>query len=85
MLKTIEELLHLGSMSQFDHFGRPLRDVWRDQPDLTPYTAIQPLVDIAEMNPDTGKQARASADFNLEVVDAIDDDEFNRVLWAITK
>jgi YVTN family beta-propeller protein len=85
VLKTIEELLHLGSMSQFDHFGRPLRDVWRDQPDLTPYTAIQPLVDIAEMNPDTGKQARASADFNLEVVDAIDDDAFNRVLWAITK
>jgi YVTN family beta-propeller protein len=85
VLKTIEELLHLGSMSQFDHFGRPLRDVWRDQPDLAPYTAIKPLVDIAEMNPDTGKQARASADFNLQVVDAIDDEAFNRALWAITK
>jgi YVTN family beta-propeller protein len=85
VLKTIEELLHLGSMSQFDHFGRPLRDVWRDHPDLAPYTAIKPQVDLAEMNPDTGKQARASAGFNLQVVDAIDDDAFNRVLWAIIK
>jgi hypothetical protein len=85
VLKTIEELLQLGSMSQFDHFGRPLRDVWRETPDLTPYTAIRPLVDIGEMNPDTGKQAQASARFNLGVVDAIDDDAFNRVLWAIQK
>jgi len=85
VLKTIEELLHLGSMSHFDHFGRPLRDVWRETPDLTPYTAIRPLVDIAEMNPDTGKQARASARFDIGEVDAIDDDAFNRVLWAIQK
>jgi DNA-binding beta-propeller fold protein YncE len=85
VLKTIEELLHLPSLSHFDHFGRPLRDIWRDQPDLTPYTAIKPLVDIAEMNPDTGKQARASAKFNLHAVDAIEDETFNRVLWAMIK
>jgi DNA-binding beta-propeller fold protein YncE len=85
VLKTIEELLHLGSMSHFDHFGRPLRDIWSDRPDLTPFTAVRPLVDIAEMNPDTGKQARASAGFNFQVEDAIDDDAFNRVLWAMLR
>jgi len=85
VLKTIEELLHLRSLSHFDHFGRPLRDIWRDRPDLTPYAAIKPLVDIAEMNPDTGKQARASASFNLRTVDAIEDQTFNRVLWAMIK
>jgi DNA-binding beta-propeller fold protein YncE len=85
VLKTIEELLHLGSMSQFDHYGRALRDVWRDRPDLTPYTAIGATTDLAEMNPDTGRQARASSSFNLDVADAIDDDAFNRVLWSIEK
>jgi hypothetical protein len=85
VLKTIEELLHLESMSQFDHYGRALRDVWRDRPDLTPYTVIPAAVDIAETNPDTGKQARASARFNLEVADAIDDEAFNRVLWSMEK
>jgi DNA-binding beta-propeller fold protein YncE len=85
VLKTIEELLHLESMSQFDHYGRALRDVWRDRPELTPYTVIRPTIDLAEVNPDTGKQARASTGFNLEVADAIDDDAFNRVLWSIEK
>jgi hypothetical protein len=85
VLKTIEELLHLESMSQFDHYGRALRDVWRDRPELTPYTVIRPAIDLAEVNPDTGKQARASTGFNLEVADAIDDDAFNRVLWSIEK
>ena len=42
VLKTIEELLHLGSMSQFDHYGRALRENWRDHPDLSPYTATLP-------------------------------------------
>ena len=42
VLKTIEEMLHLGSMSQFDHYGRALRENWRDKPDLTPFTATLP-------------------------------------------
>jgi YVTN family beta-propeller protein len=85
VLKTIEEMLQLGSMSQFDHYGRALRENWRDHPDLTPFNATLPTVDLAEMNPDTGKQARASAGFNLRVADAIDDEAFNRALWAVEK
>ena len=72
-------------MSQFDHYGRALREIWRDHPDLTPFTGTVPTVDMAEMNPDTGKQARASSGFNLRVADAIDDEAFNRVLWAVEK
>ena len=85
VLKTIEELLHLGSLSQFDHYGRALRDVWRDQPDLAPYAVVPSTIDLAEINPDTGKQAQASSGFRLDVADAIDDEAFNRVLWSIEK
>ena len=85
MLKTIEELLHLGSLSQLDHHGRALRDVWRDQPDLAPYAVVRSTIDLAEVNPDTGKEARASSRFRLDVADAIDDEAFNRVLWSIEK
>lgn len=85
VLKTIEQLLHLGSLSQFDHYGRALRDVWRDQPDLAPYAVVRSTADLAEVNPDTGKEARASSRFRLDVADAIDDDAFNRVLWSIEK
>jgi len=85
VLKTIEELLHLGSLSQFDHYGRALRDVWRDRPDLAPFAVTRSTVDLAEVNPDTGKEARASSRFRLDVADAIDDEAFNRVLWSIEK
>ena len=85
VLKTIEEMLHLESMSQFDHYSHALRDIWRDHPDFTPYVALSPTVDLAEMNPETGKQARASSRFNLREADAIYDDTFNHVLWATLK
>ena len=42
VLATIIEVLHLGSLSQFDFYGRPLRDVFTDSADLAPYAAIVP-------------------------------------------
>ena len=30
VLRTIEEILGLESLSQFDYYGRPLRDIWSD-------------------------------------------------------
>src|SRR5215467_8689951 len=37
VLATIEEILGLDPMSQFDRFGRPLREIWAEQPQLSPY------------------------------------------------
>ena len=34
VLATIEEILGLDSLSMFDHFGRPLRDIFGTEPDL---------------------------------------------------
>jgi YVTN family beta-propeller protein len=84
-LRTIEEILGLESMSQFDHYGRPLRDVWASEPDLTPYTALVPRTPLTERNPPNTALARASARLDLEVEDAADEDAFNRILWAAIK
>ncbi len=40
VVATMTEILGLGSLSQFDFYGRPLRGVWADAPDLTPYEAL---------------------------------------------
>jgi len=80
-LRTMEEILGLESMSQFDFYGRPLREVFADTPDLRPYTALTPAVSLTEMNPVTGQNARASAQLDLRVEDIADEDAFNRVLW----
>jgi len=81
VLATIEEILHLGNLSQFDHYGRPLREIFGSQADLAPYHPLVPPVPLDELNPAAGPAAQASAKLDLETVDASDDDLFNRILW----
>jgi len=85
VIRTIEEILKLPSMSQFDAYGRPLRGIWRTVPDTTPYTAHVANIDLAEHNPDTGKVARISRTLDFRVADAADPRVLNRVLWATIK
>ncbi len=85
VLATIEEILGLGTMSQFDHFGRPLRDIWSTSPDLRPYSALVPAQSLTELNSATGASARSSAHLDLSHEDMIDDDTFNHILWRIVK
>ena len=85
VLRTMEEILHLDALSQFDHYGHPLRDVWRDTPDTTPFTALMPSVPLDERNPARGRAARDSRGLDLATPDAADMDLFNRVLWMVVK
>ena len=85
VLATIEDILGLGRMSQFDHYGRPLTEIWESTPDLTPYSALTPSVSLKEVNPKRGAMAEASKKLTLKVEDTSDDDLFNRILWTTIK
>jgi YVTN family beta-propeller protein len=85
VLRTIEEILGLTSMSQYDYFGRPLRDIWASSPDLQPYKALVPAVSLDELNPRGTREARESAKLDLSIEDAADENLFNRVLWETIK
>ncbi len=85
VIATIEELLGLGSLSQFDHFGRPLREIWRDAPDLRPYVALTPITPLTDVNPATGPGERESRNFDLSREDAVPDEAGQRVLWQMLK
>jgi YVTN family beta-propeller protein len=88
VLATIEEVLGLGTMSQFDYYGRPLREVWAPRPDLRPYAALAPAVPLTERNTAANTapaDARASARLALEIEDQADEETFNRVLWRTIK
>lgn len=84
VIATIEGILGLGSLSQFDYFGRPLYEIFSDKPDLTPYKSIVPEQSLKELNPEN-KNARNSLKLRLEKEDLSDDDLFNRILWAAIK
>jgi YVTN family beta-propeller protein len=85
VIATISEILHIGSLSQFDYYGRPLHDIWRDKPDLKPYVAIVPAVDLSEKNTAKSVGAAASARLDLSAEDRADENLFNRILWKAIK
>jgi len=85
VIRTMEEVLGLASLSHFDGFGRPLRDVWAAEPDLTPYTALVPEQRLDELNPARTALAQASAGLDLHMEDVADEALFNRILWEAIK
>jgi hypothetical protein len=79
--QTIEEILGLPALSDYDHFGRPLDDLFAAQADLTPYQALRPGVPLDERNPPKAPGAAAAARLDLSAPDRADEAAFNRVLW----
>jgi DNA-binding beta-propeller fold protein YncE len=84
-LATIEEILGLRNFSHFDHFGRPLADVFAAQPDLRPYEALPLAVPWTELNPPATPAAKVSARLNLSIPDSGQDALFNAALWRAIK
>jgi hypothetical protein len=85
VLATIESMLALDHLSQFDAYARPLHGVFASEPDTTPYRVIQPQISLTEKNPPHGPGSAESSHFDFRVEDLADDDRFNRVLWLAIK
>lgn len=85
LLRTIELILGLPPMSQYDAAAMPLFRSFTDSPDFSPYTANPANVDINERNTAMNKLAIESAKFNLAVEDAAPDIPFNEVIWKAIK
>jgi YVTN family beta-propeller protein len=85
VVATIERVLKLGSLSQFDHFGRAVTEIFADVPDLRVYSALTPAVNLAERNPSGGRDARESAGLDLRFEDMADEALFNHILWRMVK
>jgi YVTN family beta-propeller protein len=81
VLRTMEELLGLDALSQFDYFGRPLRDIWSTTADVRPYATLRPAVDLGDTNPRSTTGARESEKLDLRIEDVADEALFNRILW----
>lgn len=94
LLRTMELILGLPPMNQFDMAATPMTDCFTDKPDFTPYTALINEVPLDEMNPlleslnKTSKQyfyAEKSMKMPLDDIDEADEGLFNRILWHAAK
>lgn len=81
VLKTIELILGLPPMTQFDLSANPIHLPFTDKPNLQPYEVIEPLIDINEKNRSDAYGSKRCEEFDLTKEDAIPDIEFNEIIW----
>jgi len=85
VLRTIELILGLPPMSQYDAAALPMYECFSPQPDLTPYQLIPARVDINQRNTAENESSRRSAKFDLTKEDAVPDKDMNEVIWKAIK
>jgi len=93
LLRTIEQILGLPPMNQFDAAAEPMSDCFTETPDFTPFKAVPNQVPLDQMNPLKKKiadpllrkMAAMSARLNFKRVDACPEDVLNRILWQAMK
>ncbi len=81
MLRTMELILGLKPMSQFDAAAMPMFHSFTNAPDLRPYNALPALVDLDERNKATAWGSDLSRRMDLTKEDAADDLLLNEVIW----
>lgn len=82
MLRTIELILGLPPMSQYDAAATPMWDCLGSLADTTSFTAIQAQVDINERN--TGEK-NTSSKFNFKSPDLVPNRLLNNDIWKSVK
>jgi YVTN family beta-propeller protein len=81
MLRTIELILGLRPMSQFDAAAMPMFASFQGTPDLKEYTARTPKANETALNTFDSWGARESLAMNFKKEDAADDLLLNEVIW----
>lgn len=81
MLRTMELILGIPPMSQYDAAATPMWRCFTATPNLTGFTARASNVNLDEKNTAMNEWQKRSEKFDLAKEDAVPDLEFNIVLW----
>jgi YVTN family beta-propeller protein len=85
MLRTIELILGLPPMSQYDAAAVPFSDCFTTKPDFKPYRVRAANVDLEQRNVAWNKSAQRSQEWNFAKEDAAPDLDLNEVVWKSVK
>ena len=92
MVRTMENILGIPPMNQFDLSAEAMVSCFSSTADFTPYEAIPNIIPLEELNPDleslTGDRrywAQKSIEQDLDDYDRIEEDVFNRIIWHAVK
>ena len=85
MLRTMELIVGLRPLTQFDAYATPMLGAFTAKPDATPYSAIKPTQNLQEVNPVAAPAAAVPAVQDLSKEDRIDEAVFNQEIWQSVK
>ncbi|MBI3138047.1 MAG: bifunctional YncE family protein/alkaline phosphatase family protein [Sphingobacteriales bacterium] len=85
MLRTIELILGLPPMSQYDAAAEPMWRCFTPEADMNAFQSVPALVDLTELNKKNTHGAKLSASFDFSKEDAIPDLVFSEVIWKAVK
>jgi len=83
MHRTMELILGLPPMSQFDQLAIPMRELFTDTPDNTPYTSLPVSFPSMLTRPNPGAALSAQQDWSRP--DRVPDEVLNKLLWDYLK
>lgn len=82
MIRTMELILGLPPLSQYDAAARPMFNSFTSKPDLTPYVHVPAQIDLDAKNTKLAYGADRSSRMDWSEVDRINDFELNEILWV---
>jgi YVTN family beta-propeller protein len=85
MIRTIELILGLPPLSQYDAAARPMYGSFTDSPDLAPFTAESARIDLLAKNTRLSYGAERSNRMDFSDYDRVNDWELNEILWRAVK
>jgi hypothetical protein len=85
MLRTIELILGLPPMSQYDAAATPMWRCFSSTPNLTPFVSVPANVNLNDVNEKVSVWSQLSETFDFTKEDRIPDLIFSEVIWKAVK
>ena len=84
-MRTIELLLGLPAMSQYDAAATPMYKAFGTQTDMAPFQHVKPLLDVNVKNTKTAYGAKKSSRMDFSDVDKTPMFALNEIIWKSIK
>ncbi|HXD78082.1 MAG TPA: beta-propeller fold lactonase family protein [Puia sp.] len=81
VLRTIELILGIPPMTQYDAAATPMWRCFTTEPDLTPFQTLPANVNLLDKNTAVNEWSRKSAGLDFAREDRVPDRLFNEILW----
>ena len=85
MLRTMELILGIPPMSQYDAAATPMWKCFMTKPDLTTFNSLPANIDLKEKTTRSTASAKLSEQFDFSGEDRIPDLIFSQVIWKAVK